>query len=74
MNKELVFGIIAFVLGIALLFTFATLNAEKYNNGCCECGGEWELIDIERCHNDIPFYYYECNECHDLIETQVRMD
>lgn len=74
MDRKIVFGIIALVLGFALLFTFATLNVNKYNDGCCECGGHWELIDIERRSNDMPLYFYECNECDDLIQTYAKMN
>lgn len=36
----------------------------------CECGGHYELFDIE--HNDnsiLDYYYYKCNKCGNTAKT-----
>ena len=40
-----------------------------WNNGHCECGTEWELVNIEHFRNSGELYYYDCNNCGTVIRT-----
>ena len=61
---------------IALLFGFGIsgliclehqADVDTWNNGYCECGGEWELFDVERVKNGSDLYFYKCPDCKDAI-------
>lgn len=63
------------IISLAIGFGFSGLFALErkgdemaWNNGHCECGGEWELFDIERLKNSGNLYYYNCEECGAVIE------
>lgn len=61
---------------MACLFTIEDHSDEtKWNKGhCVECGGEWELFDIERTRNGRTIYYYECEDCQNLISTEIHFN
>lgn len=41
-----------------------------WNNGSCpSCDTPWELFDVEHIQNQTTFYYYQCDECDDVIKT-----
>ena len=69
--------LIALVIGFGIsgLITLKfTADEKEYNDGYCECGGEWELFDIERGYrNGNTIYYYKCNNCKDVIETYINL-
>ena len=73
MKKETILIIIALVVSFALLFVSYSKHTEKYNNGACQCGGCWKLVDVEQDKNGTPTYYYECNECDNTLRTSFRM-
>lgn len=60
--------------GISGLLIFEhTTDEKQYNEGYCECGGEWDLFDIEKGYrNGSSTYYYKCNKCNDVIETHTN--
>lgn len=64
---------IGFSVGGLLTLDFIA-DEKEYNEGYCECGGEWELIDIEkgRRNGNTTYYYYKCNDCKDVIETYIN--
>ena len=41
---------------------------EKWNCGTCECGGHYQLFDIEWSKGD-EYYYYKCNKCDNVFRT-----
>jgi hypothetical protein len=46
---------------------------DLWNEGYCDCGGQWELVDIEKGHrNGSTTYYYLCDECDKMLETHVH--
>lgn len=38
-------------------------NAERWNNGYCECGQHWELSAVDKSRNGSETKYYSCPEC-----------
>ena len=64
--------IVALAIGFGLsgLFALERKGDEMaWNGGHCECGAEWELVDIERLKNSGNLYYYGCDNCGDVIKT-----
>lgn len=43
-------------------------NAEKWNNGYCECGQHWELKGVAKTGRGGETKYYACPECYTEIE------
>ena len=74
-KKVIVATIISLVIGFGIsgLFALERRGDEiAWNNGNCECGGEWHLFDIEHLKNSGKLYYYECENCFDVIRTHSR--
>ena len=46
----------------------ATVNAELWNNGYCECGAHWELKGVTKSKMGSVTKYYACPECYAEIE------
>ena len=67
--------IIAFAIGFVatgLFFLEHRADEQMFNSGYCECGGEWDLFDVEKMRNSGSKYYYKCLECKDVIELHTR--
>lgn len=70
-------AVVAIIISLACGFGFTALmfaeqkyDAEQWNNGhCLVCDGEYNLIDVEHHRNGGDTYYYECEDCKNLIET-----
>lgn len=60
-------GIFALAFGICSLESAA--DAVVWNNGKCQCGGEFEFSNATHRKNGGNFYYYECVNCGKVIET-----
>ena len=78
MREGLLKNLITIVLALAIGFGFSGLlcleeqaNVTAWNNGYCEeCGGEWHLAEITKSRNNgSTRYYWECEECNNLIST-----
>ena len=71
--KKVVVAIIvalAIGFGISGLFALERKGDEMaWNGGHCECGTEWELVDVEHLKNSGELYYYNCNNCGKVIRT-----
>lgn len=71
--KKVVVAIIvalAIGFGISGLFALERKGDEMaWNNGHCECGTEWELVDVEHLKNSGELYYYGCDNCGAVIRT-----
>lgn len=66
--------IVALVIGFGisgLLCLEEQANVKAWNNGHCEeCGGEWHLAGTTKSRNNgSTRYYWECEECNNLIDT-----
>lgn len=77
-TSEIKNGIIRFIISIiiALIIGFGLTglfyleykgDEQKFNSGYCECGGEWELFDVEYRKNSGSLYFYKCKECKETI-------
>lgn len=69
--KEKLFGCgIVIVLWLAFAYAGAfgqDVNADKWNDGYCECGTHWELRGASQ-YRSSHTKYYVCPECHAEIE------
>jgi hypothetical protein len=65
---------LAIGFGIGGLLTLDHIGDEqRWNNGHCTCGGEWELADVEKGYrNGSTTYYYSCEECNEVISTHTN--
>ena len=75
LKKWIAIVLIAFTVGygIAGLFTLEMkMDEDKWNNGYCECGGEWDLINIDYEKRRGNIYYYECVKCNNVIDTETH--
>lgn len=63
-------GMIAFVLGICILGV--KVDAIVWNDGVCQCGGEFEFSNASYRKNGGNFYYYICNDCGKVIKTNYQ--
>lgn len=62
--------ILALIIGFgltSLLMLERTVDEQMFNNGYCECGGEWDLFDVEYRKNSGSLYFYKCGECKKVI-------
>ncbi len=69
-------AIVAIIIAIAIGCGIAGMFALEYkgdemawNNGTCECGGEWDLVNVEHRKNSGNRYYWECEDCGHVIQT-----
>ena len=71
-TKEKIIGAVvclafwAFVSGA--IWSQAASNAEKWNDGFCECGAHWELKGATKTRTGSETKYYACPECYKEIE------
>lgn len=61
--------IIAILIALAIAFGLATLiykeaegNRNRWNNGYCECGGQYQFSSATNWHGS-KNYYYTCDKC-----------
>lgn len=50
------------------LYSQEAFNAEKWNDGHCECGQHWELKGASKTKNGSETKYYACPNCYTEIE------
>ena len=72
--RKLVTVILALAIGFGisgLLCLEEQANVKAWNNGHCEeCGGELHLAGTTKSRNNgSTRYYWECEECNNLIDT-----
>ena len=71
-TKHKVWGAVITLLVGALLFggiyLDAKFDADVWNGGYCECGGQWELKGVSESRHGIVTKYYACDECRHEIE------
>ena len=71
-KKAVVAIIVALAIGFGIsgLFALERKGDEMaWNNGHCECGTEWGLVDVEHLKNSGELYYYGCDNCGNVIRT-----
>ena len=72
-KRNIISVIIALIVGFGIsgLLMIEQEGYDKaWNNGHCECGTEWTLVDVERTRHGGKFYYYQCNDCKKIIEIK----
>ena len=71
-TKHKVWGAVITLLIGALLFGGICLDtkidADVWNGGYCECGGQWELKGVSESRNGFVTKYYACDQCRHEIE------
>lgn len=55
------------------LFIIVYSSVSSWNGGRCECGGRWELFDIEASRDSLTEYYYKCESCANTIWMTIPM-
>ena len=50
------------------IYLDASLDADAWNGGYCECGAHWELRGVSESHNGHTTKYYACPDCYAEIE------
>ena len=71
--------IIAILIALAIAFGLATLiykeaegNRNRWNNGYCECGGEYQFSSATN-YRGSKNYYYTCDKCGHTEEFSAIM-
>lgn len=62
--------ILALIIGFgltSLLMLERKIDEQVFNGGYCECGGKWDLFDVEYRKNSGSLYFYKCEECENII-------
>ena len=76
-KKVIVAIIVALTIGFGIsgLFELESQSDEiAWNGGHCECGAEWELVNVEHLRNSGELYYYDCNNCGKVIKTHSNFE
>lgn len=74
-KKELATLIIVVCIGCGFLaMSCAERNSDvkAWNNGFCECGGEWKFNNVEHLINGGNLYYWYCEGCGRVIELHTQ--
>lgn len=82
MKKGLKKNIATIFIALAIGFGFSgLLTLEKksdemvWNNGHCECGTKWKLVNIEHLKNNSgELYYYNCDNCNIIIRLHSNFN
>lgn len=68
-------GLGLIILAILIIFIATAvetyLDKKKWNDGHCECGGNWEYIQAVG-HRYSTYYMYECDTCGQIHEFVVK--
>lgn len=74
LKSFLCFVMVGFIVTVLLagMMTLEHAGDERvWNDGHCECGGEWHLVNVSRYKNTTA-YYWECEECLSIIDTATN--
>lgn len=52
----------------------AKMNEEIWNDGICDCGGQYELVSVTKSRMGSKTFYYLCDDCQTCIETSANMN
>lgn len=69
---SVIFGVVfATITFVCLIITVKT-DKEVWNNGVCPtCGQAWEFKCATQGSGNNHTYYYECGNCHSVIEQHI---
>lgn len=74
-KRGLVTLIIAVCIGCGISAMFCAernSDVKAWNNGSCECGGEWKFSNVEHLRNSGNLYYWYCEGCGRVIELHTQ--
>lgn len=72
MKTKIKNAIIYILLLVVALFVISFTDEADWNNGQCECGGQWELMEIESNPKSVLIeYFYACDNCDTIISTHT---
>ena len=72
MKTEIKNVLICILLLVAALFILSFSDEVDWNDGRCECGGQWELMEIESNPKSIlTEYFYTCDNCDTIIRVHT---
>lgn len=60
-------GLIFVIIIIVMFGIVGVIDNEKWNDGHCTCGGNWEYQQAVG-HHVTTTYIYECDQCGKIIE------
>lgn len=63
-----IFSLAFWILISGALYFQEEGNAERWNDGYCECGTHWELKGVNKSRNGTETKYYACDNCFKEIE------
>ena len=66
---------IAILTGVAITAMFYAeykIDENMWNNGYCECGAEWHFSNVEHLKNNDEIYYWNCEECGQVIKLNTQ--
>lgn len=69
-KKAVVFILVSLGVGAILTGGFALGEKQNdviWNNGYCDCGGEWDFVNGST-HRYLTHYFYQCEDCGKIIE------
>ena len=73
-KKAVVFILVSCGIGAILTGGFALdvkQNDFIWNNGYCNCGGEWDFVNGSTYRNS-THYFYQCEDCEKIIELSQK--
>lgn len=68
----IIFGVIFATIVFVCLFITAKTDKNTWNDGVCPtCGQAWEFRCVTQGAGNNHTYYYECGNCHSVIEQHI---
>jgi hypothetical protein len=62
-------AVVVIALGLGICALEAKMDESVWNDGICQCGGEFTFSSADHLRNGGNLYYYVCNDCGEVIET-----
>ena len=50
----------------------SAMDADAWNNGVCDCGGQYEFTNANHIKNGGNYYYYSCDTCGQVIKLNYQ--
>jgi len=71
-----IFGAIMILIGMLFDSVLKEKNEDikTYNNGICQCGGHYELVEHSYRPTHPTEYIYQCNNCKSIIILKYNLE